>query len=215
MDFSSQEQRTGGARNPRPAGALHHRTRASRSNGRPTRSAKSAIEYFIAGKPQTGPGTALLHDLADDQDVPAAKVACTLETSAGKATVEHRGRAGRAHAADRRRSRRTERGRTRRSRRRSGRRRRRLGVERGPAARPAAPAPPPSLCRPCSASGWPGALDIRRASSGAAHRHRVLGARGRAAARPPRPRRSGRIAGIRSWTVATTSFGVVVTIVQL
>ena len=74
-------------------------------------------------------------------------------------------------------------------------------------ARRAARAPPRSLCRPCSASGWrarcPSALRRQRR----AHRDRVLGARGRDAARPPRPRRSGRIAGIRSWTLATTSFG--------
>ena len=45
---------------------------------------------------EAGPRAALRHGLEDRPAVPGAKVACTLTTSAGKATVAHRGRADEA-----------------------------------------------------------------------------------------------------------------------
>ncbi len=142
------------------------------------------IEYCIAGKPK--------QDLVlpfftvwRTTDVPAAKIRCTLGTSAGEATVRTAGRAAGPLAADRRRSRRTQSRRTRRS----GRRRPRLTQASSVVCGATSSSGPSAMPLPTLFSGGlAGALDIRPRVERAAHRHRVLDAQLRVAARPPRPR---------------------------
>ena len=188
MDFSSHEQRTGGARIPRPAGALHHRTRASRSNGPTYKVGERADQILHRRQAETGPRAPLLHDLAHDQDVPAAKIACTLETSAGEATVEHR--RSRCPSTRRRSTKKPKNSKKKNAKKpkkkrkaKTKARRRALGLRRDQQLRP--------LRHPFAD------LVQRRVGRRArhprrverpAHRHRVLGAEVRVAARPPRPR---------------------------
>ena len=180
--------------------ALHHRERRQARMARLQGRRRAARILPARRASRSRPRAALRHDLADDRS-PRRKIACTLTTSAGKRRDRVRAPPPIDEEAEEQHRNRTTKKRQRwqLSRLRRDQQLRALLA---------------SLCRPCSASGWPARSPSAR----------------RAAARtsPPRPRRSrsgrsqaasasalGRIAGIRSWTLATTSFGVVVTIVQL
>ena len=166
----------------RPARRASPPSRASSSNGPTYQVGRERLEYFLpAGKPKQDLELPFYTIWRSDES-PAAKVACTLTTQRRQNDGRDRGRAAEdsppidEEAEELKQEEREEA------------EAEEAADRRAPlAARPAAPGPPPSLCRPCSASGW----RARLPSGGGqrrAHRDRVLGARGRGAARRPRPR---------------------------
>ena len=191
--------RTRPCRSRRPPRTVRHR------KGDQARMARVQVrhedrKYFIPGKPKEDLELPFLHCLEDD-DGPLRKVACTLTTSAGDGHP-----AGpRSPPIDKTPRRR----RRRRPKKKPGRRGRR-----GASARPAAPALPPPFADLVQLRVGRGALPSGAGSSGphiATASSALRSGRSQAASASA----LGRIAGIRSWTGATTSFGVVVTIVQL
>ena len=166
------------------------------------------LEYFLpAGQAEAGPRTSLRDDLENDGGT-RGQSRLHADHQRRQGDRPDRGRTEEGPPSDRRTARRRKPGKGRR--RRTGEGRMRLSRT---AARPAAPAlsiPLPTLF----SFGLAGALSIRPASSGA---HIATASSTLRSGRSQAASASalGRIAGIRSWTGATTSFGVVVTIVAL
>ena len=167
-----QEQRTRGARIPRPAGALHHR-KGVKVEWPTYKVGDERIKYFVAGKPKQDLELPF-YTIWKTTAVPAAKIACTLTTSAGEGDRPAPRAPEEELAADRRRSRRTEAEEARRSRRRRGRRRRGLRVSgrRGDQQLRPFPHPFADLVQLRVGRGAVHPLGVERP----AHRHRVLDA---------------------------------------